>query len=59
MEPKVQYEWVATYCCDQDEIYTTETFVYYLPTMVLSEAAALIEKEIGDNTLFRLERTDV
>jgi hypothetical protein len=36
-------EWVATY----EEIFTTDTKVYYLPTMVLSEAARIIEADIA------------
>lgn len=58
MKP-TEHEWTATYRCDQEEVFTTETFVYYLPTTVLSEAAKMIEADIGDNMLIRLERTDV
>lgn len=53
------HQWTATYRCDNEEVFTTDTFVYHLPTTVLSEAARLIEREIGNNTLIRLERSDV
>ena len=53
------YEWEATWRCDQEDIFVTETEVYFLETMVLSKAAAIIEAELGDNILISLKRLDV
>lgn len=59
MEPTL-HEWTATWRLDMEDLFATDSIAYRLPTCVLSEAAALIEKELGGSvTLFSLVRSDI
>ena len=50
-------EWRATYRCDEEEYFCTETHVYHLETTDMAEAARLIGIELGGHaTLIVLER---
>ena len=49
--------WTARIRLDQEEYFCTDTIKYDLETQVLSEAAQLIEDDLGGKaTLFSLER---
>ncbi len=50
------FHWVATFRCDQEEYFCTDEIDYYLSTSVLSEAAALVERDCRNNTLIELKR---
>lgn len=51
------HKWEATYRLDQEEYFCTDTQTFDLDTTTLSEAAVIIEKDIGPNvTLIELKR---
>lgn len=51
------HKWIATFRCDQEEYFCTETETFELDTTSLSDAAFTIElKKGGYYTLIRLER---
>lgn len=57
MNAPILYDWFAIWRCDQEEHFCTESHMYYLPTTVLSEAAKIIEDDIGSRgTLMHLGR---
>lgn len=50
------YYWRATWRVDTEEYFTWSCRIFELDTTNLILAAQIIQKEIGDNTLFGLER---